>query len=216
MHARRGQHLATPCNQNPLLLGADLVVHSATKFLCGHGDVLAGAVMGPAHLIQPLYRMRELTGGCLDPHAAWLLIRGLKTLAIRMARHNQSALEVATFLENHPLVERVLYPGLKSHPGHHVASTQMSGFGGLLSFEVRGGYPSTRQVVNSLRLGYRAANLGSVETVFGPPALTSHVECTEEERREAGISDSLIRYSVGLEDVRDILEDLRQALEGIR
>ena len=207
--------MATPFNQQPLNLGCDLVVHSATKYLSGHGDILAGAVIGSRDLIKELMRTRELTGGCLDAHAAWLLIRGLKTLPLRMARHNQTALAVARFLDGHPGVARVLYPGLKKHPHHAVATSQMKGFGGVVSFEVRGGFESTRRVVEALRLGYRAANLGSVETVFGPPAFTSHVECTEEERLKLGISESLIRYSVGLEDEADLLSDLDKALKEV-
>lgn len=204
--------LATPFNQQPLGLGCDLVVHSATKFLSGHGDILAGAVIGSRELIGQLMKTRELTGGCLDAHAAWLLIRSLKTLSLRMERHNQSALAVAQFLNAHPRVSRVLYPGLNNHPNHDVALRQMKGFGGVVSFEVRGGFESTRRAVEALSIGYRAANLGSAETVFGPPAFTSHVECTEKERREAGISESLIRYAVGLEDEADLLLDLENAL----
>jgi cystathionine gamma-synthase len=207
--------MATPFNQQPLGLGCDLVVHSATKYLSGHGDVLAGAVISSRDFIKQLLRTRELTGGCLDAHAAWLLIRGLKTLSVRMTRHNQTALAVARFLDNHPKVIRVLYPGLQNHAHHGVAESQMKGFGGVVSFEVRGGLESTRRMVEALNVGYRAANLGSVETVFGPPAFTSHVECTEEERRELGISESLIRYAVGLEDEDDLISDLERALREV-
>lgn len=207
--------MATPFNQRPLALGADLVVHSATKYLSGHGDVLAGLVVGSEGLISDVLRTRELTGACLDAHAAWLVIRGLKTLGLRLARQNETAMIVAGFLENHPGVLQVHYPGLVTDPGHEVARRQMTGFGGVVTFEVRGGADGARRVVDALSLGYRAANLGGVETVYGPPALTSHVECGPAERLRVGIRDGLIRYAVGLEDAEDLMADLTNALKAI-
>jgi len=204
---------ATPINQHPLELGSDLVIHSATKFIGGHNDLLAGVVCGKADLVKKIYRYRELTGPSLDPHRAGLLLRSLKTLAIRVERHNQNALAVARFLQGHPKVVRVNYPGLESHPRHAVARKQMpGGFGGVLSFEVDGGLAAVARILPRLKYAYLAANLGQVDTVVGPPSTTSHVECTEEERRAAGIPEGLIRYSAGIEDTEDLIADLSQAL----
>jgi len=204
---------ATPINQHPLELGSDLVIHSATKFIGGHNDLLAGVVCGKADLVKKIYRYRELTGPSLDPHRAGLLLRSLKTLAIRVERHNQNALAVARFLQGHPKVVRVNYPGLESHPRHAVARKQMpGGFGGVLSFEVDGGLAAVARILPRLKYAYLAANLGQVDTVVGPPSTTSHVECTEEERRAAGIPEGLIRYSAGIEDTEDLVADLDQAL----
>jgi cystathionine gamma-synthase len=204
---------ATPINQHPLDLGSDLVIHSATKFIGGHNDLLAGVVCGRADLVKKIYRYRELTGPSLDPHRAALLLRSLKTLAIRIERHNRNALAVARFLESHPRVVKVNYPGLESHPRHAVAKKQMpGGFGGVLSFEVEGGLAAVARILPRLKYAYMAANLGQVDTVVGPPSTTSHVECTEEERRAAGIPEGLIRYSAGIEDTEDLIADLSQAL----
>jgi cystathionine gamma-synthase len=203
---------ATPINQRPLELGADIVIHSATKFLGGHADALGGAACGSAELIARIYHFREITGACLDPMAAYLLLRGMKTLHLRIQRQNETALAVARFLASHPEVTNVFYPGLESHPGHDIARRQMRGFGGVLSFAVRGGFPAVKSVLSHLRFAHLAANLGSVETVAGPPATTSHVESTREERARAGIPEALIRYSVGIEDADDLIADLRQAL----
>jgi cystathionine gamma-synthase len=204
---------ATPLNQHPLDLGSDLVIHSATKFIGGHNDLLAGVVCGRADLVKKIYRYRELTGPSLDPHRAALLLRSLKTLAIRIERHNQNALAVARFLQSHPRVVTVNYPGLESHPRHAVAKKQMpGGFGGVLSFEVEGGLAAVARLLPRLKYAYMAANLGQVDTVVGPPSTTSHVECTEEERRAAGIPEGLIRYSAGIEDTEDLVADLSQAL----
>ena len=204
---------ATPINQHPLALGSDLVIHSATKFIGGHNDLTAGVVCGKAELVKKVYRYRELTGPSLDPHRASLLLRSLKTLAIRVERQNENALAVARFLQNHPKVVRVCYPGLESHPRHAVAKKQMpGGFGGVLSFEVEGGLAAVAVILPRLRYAYMAANLGQVDTVVGPPSTTSHVECTEEERRAAGIPEGLIRYSAGIEDTEDLIADLSQAL----
>ena len=204
---------ATPVNQNPLALGADLVIHSATKFLGGHADALGGVVCGDADLVGRIYHFREINGACLDPMAAFLMIRGMKTLALRVERQNASALAIARWLEAQPAVAAVFYPGLESHPQHAIARRQMRGFGGVLSFMLKGGFEAVKRVLPGLRLARRAANLGSIETVAGPPATTSHVECTPEERALMGIPEGLIRYSVGIEDPGDLMADLARALE---
>jgi cystathionine gamma-synthase len=203
---------ATPINQNPLDLGADLVIHSATKYLAGHSHVLGGVVCGSEGLVERVYRHRELTGPSMQAHTAGLLLRSLKTLGLRVQRHNENALALARFLEEHPTVERVYYPGLESHPGHDIAKRQMRGFGGVLSFAIDGGLEAIGRFLPRLRYAYLAANLGQVETVVGPPAVTSHVECTEEEMAEAGIPPGLVRYSAGIEDFADLKADLEQAL----
>ncbi|AMK10291.1 cystathionine gamma-synthase family protein [Pseudodesulfovibrio indicus] len=205
---------ATPINQNPLALGADLVLHSATKYLGGHADALGGVAVGSRELIKTVYSYREIVGNVLDPMGAYLILRGMKTLALRVERQNANALEIARFLEGHPGVERVFYPGLESHPGHGIARRQMRGFGGMLSFVARGGtYEDACRMLSRLRLAKRAANLGAVETIAGPPATTSHVECTREERAAMGIPESLIRYSVGIEDAADLMADLMADLD---
>ena len=206
---------ATPINQKPLVLGADLVIHSATKFLGGHADALGGVVCGPEDMIKKIYHFREINGAALDPMAAYLLLRGMKTLHLRIARQNESALAIAHHLEKHPAVGQVFYPGLKSHPQHIIAKKQMSGFGGVLSFTLKGDFEALKVFLPRLQLAHRAANLGAVETIAGPPALTSHVECTPEERAAMGIPEGLIRYSVGIEDVEDLIADLNNALDGL-
>jgi cystathionine gamma-synthase len=204
---------ATPINQSPLALGADLVIHSATKFLGGHADALGGAVCGDADRVSRIYHFREINGAALDPMAAYLLIRGLKTLDLRVRRQNESALRIARWLQKQPAVAAVFYPGLETHPQHDIARRQMRGFGGVLSFTLREGFEAVRRVLPRLRLAHRAANLGAVETIAGPPATTSHVECTAEEREAMGIPEGLIRYSVGIEDPHDLVADLAQALQ---
>ncbi len=207
---------ATPINQNPLALGVDLVLHSATKFLGGHADALGGVICGNSELIEKIYHYREITGATLDPMAAYLLLRGMKTLYLRIRQQNESALKIARWLEEHSAVAGVNYPGLESHVHHDVAKRQMKGFGGVLSFMLHGGFESVKQVLPRLRFAHRAANLGAVETVAGPPATTSHVECTAAEREAMGIPEGLIRYSVGIEDPDDLIADLTQAFEGIQ
>ena len=204
---------ATPINQLPLSLGADLVVHSATKFLGGHADALGGVVVGRADLVKKVFAYREINGATLDPMAAYLLLRGMKTLDIRVRRQAENAMAVATMLEAHPRVTVVNYPGLASHPQHDIAKAQMSGFGAMLSFALDGGLESVKKFLPRLKLAHRAANLGAVETTVGPPATTSHVECTPEERAMLGIPEGLVRYSAGIEDVNDLLKDMRQALD---
>jgi len=203
---------ATPINQNPLTLGADLVVHSATKYLGGHADALGGALVGPEDTVARVYHFREINGATLHPEAAYLLLRGMKTLALRIARQNDSALAVARHLEEHPAVAAVFYPGLEDHPNHAVAARQMRGFGGMLSFQIHGGFEAVKTFLPRLRFAHRAANLGAVETVVAPPATGSHVELTAEERAAMGIPESLVRYSVGIENVDDLIADLDQAL----
>lgn len=206
---------ATPVNQNPLALGADLVLHSATKYLGGHADALGGVACGRSELVQRLYHYREITGAALAPPEAYALLRGMKTLALRIERQNASALAIARFLSHHAAVERVNYPGLETHEQHEVARRQMRGFGGMLSFSVRGGLEAIAAFLPRLEYAHRAANLGCVETVVGPPVVTSHVECSDEERRAAGIPEGLVRYSTGIEDLADLVADLEQALATI-
>jgi cystathionine gamma-synthase len=202
---------ATPINQNPLQLGADLVLHSATKYLGGHADALGGAACGSQTLVDRLQHFREINGAALSPMDAYSLLRGMKTLALRIERQNQSALTIAHWLQAQRCVEQVNYPGLESHPHHDVARRQMRGFGGMLSFSVRGGLEAIRLILPRLRYAHRAANLGCVETVVGPPSVTSHVECSAEERAAAGIPEGLLRYSTGIEDVSDLIADLQHA-----
>jgi cystathionine gamma-synthase len=204
---------ATPINCNPLALGADLVLHSATKFLGGHADALGGIVCGAKALVEHIYHYREITGATLDPMAAYLLLRGMKTLHLRVRQQNESALQIAQFLQAHPFVKGVFYPGLESHAGHEIARRQMRGFGGVMSFTIEGDFDTVRAFLPRLKLAHRAANLGAVETIAGPPATTSHVECTAEERAAMGIPETLIRYSVGIEDTGDLIADLTQALD---
>jgi cystathionine gamma-synthase len=205
---------ATPINQSPIALGADLVIHSATKYLGGHADALGGVVCGRKDLVEQVYHYREINGATLHPMAAYLILRGMKTLALRIERQNENALQVAQYLESHPAIERVYYPGLPSHPGHTIARRQMRGYGGMLSFMLKeDSLDAVRRFLPRLRYAHAAANLGAVETIVGPPATTSHVECTKEERAALGIPEGMIRYSTGIEDLGDLLADLENALE---
>ncbi|MEC3882951.1 cystathionine gamma-synthase family protein [Halobacillus sp. HZG1] len=206
---------ATPVNQNPLDLGADLVIHSATKFLGGHADALGGALCGRKSLVDAVYHYREINGATLDPMAAYLLLRGMKTLKLRVEQQNQNAAAIAEHLQTFDLVEGVFYPGLPSHPHHQIAKQQMKGFGGMLSFAVKGGVTTVRDLLPKLQFANRAANLGSVETVVGPSRTTSHVECTPAERAAMGIPEGLIRYSAGIEDIEDLKNDLTQAFQSL-
>ncbi len=203
---------ATPVNQNPLALGTDLVLHSATKYLGGHADALGGVLCGPPELVEKVYHYREITGASLDPMAAYLFVRSLKTLALRVRQQNESALTIARWLQEQPAVDVVNYPGLEAHLHHDVAARQMRGYGGMLSFSLCGGFEAVERVLSQLRLAHLAANLGAVETLAGVPATTSHVECTPEERAAMGIPEGLVRYSVGIEDAGDLIADLGQAL----
>lgn len=204
---------ATPYNQQPLALGADLVVHSLTKYLGGHADVTAGIFCGSRELVLRLRPHFRIFGPVLDPFAAWLVLRGVRTLGVRMERHNQNGQRLAEFLAAHPRVERVHYPGLPDHPGHAVARRQMRGYGGMLSFEVRGGFEAGVRVVEALRLATMAVSLGSLETLVTHPASTTSVGIRPEDRVRAGIREGLIRVSVGIEDADDLVEDFAQALD---
>lgn len=203
---------ATPINQRPLELGADLVIHSCTKYLGGHNDLLAGAVCGKAGIVSALRDFRGVLGGILDPQSAYGLIRGMKTLALRVQRQNENGLRIARWLETHPRVERVYYPGLESHPDYSLARSQMLGFGGVVSFLVKGGLDEASRVIDACRLATLAPSLGGVETLIEQPALMSFYELTTEERLGIGIRDNLIRLSLGIEDAEDLIADLDQAL----
>jgi len=206
---------ATPINQRPLSLGADLVVHSATKFLGGHDDAMGGVLAGRANLVSEIHHYREINGACLSAMSAYLLLRGLKTLELRVTRQNATALSMAKFLKAHPAVESVFYPGLDTHRDHAIAAAQMTGFGGVLSFAVKGGVNASTRFLNALRLAQRAASLGSVNTLAGPPRTTSHVECSAQERARLGIPESLVRYSCGIENFEDLRADVDQALRTV-
>ena len=203
---------ATPINQNPLQLGADIVLHSASKYLGGHADALGGVICGSRELVKQVYRFREINGATLSPMDAYSFIRGMKTLKLRVERQNESALTIARWLQKHPQVEQVNYPGLETHLHHDIAKRQMRGYGGMLSFAVKGGLDAIKIFLPKLHYAHMAANLGCVETVVGPPVTTSHVECSAEERAAAGIPEGLVRYSTGIEDVEDLVADLEQAL----
>ena len=203
---------ATPINQNPLQLGADIVLHSASKYLGGHADALGGVICGSRELVKQVYHYREINGATLSPMDAYSFIRGMKTLKLRVERQNESALKIAQWLQQHPMIEQVNYPGLESHPNHDVAKRQMRGYGGMLSFAVKGGLDAIKIFLPKLQYAHMAANLGCVETVVGPPVTTSHVECSAAERAAAGIPEGMVRYSTGIEDVEDLLADLEQAL----
>jgi len=204
---------ATPYLARPLAEGADIVVHSATKYIGGHGDLLAGALVSSAELVRRALVICVDAGGCAAPLEAWLALRGLKTLALRMERHCASALALAHLLAEHPGVARVHYPGLASHPQHELAAARYGGCGGVLSFEVHDGKAGAYRVIDKLRLALRASSLGDADTLVCHPATVSHRRLTRVDREAAGIPDGMVRVSVGLEDVADILEDFRQALE---
>lgn len=203
---------ATPINQSPLRLGADLVIHSATKYLGGHADALGGALCGTAELVERVFRFREITGATIAPDSAYMLLRGMKTLHLRVARQNENAMRIARYLDAHDFVERVFFPGLESHPDFEVAKRQMRGFGGMLSFQLKGDFEAVKDLLPRLKFAHRAANLGAVETTVAPPRTGSHVELTTEERAAMGIPETLIRYSAGIEDADDLIADLEQAL----
>jgi cystathionine gamma-synthase len=204
---------ATPFNQRPLDFGVDLVIHSATKYLGGHNDLLAGCVLGGAGLVSAIRDFQGMLGSVPDPVGCYLLGRGLKTFALRMARHNANGQAVAEFLEGHPKVKRVHYPGLASHPDHDVARRQMRGFGGVVSFELDGAIEDCSRFVDALKIPQIAPSLGGVESLVEQPSLMSYYELSTEERERVGIKDNLIRFSVGIEDADDLIRDLRQALE---
>ncbi len=203
----------TPINQRPTEYGIDLVMHSGTKYLSGHADLTCGVVCGRRELIDRIDDSRKTLGNCMDPHAAWLLIRGLKTLAVRVARHNENALRVAEFLEQHAKVRRVHYPLLESHPQYSVAREQMSGGSGMVTFEVEGSGKDACRVSEAMRLFTLATSLGGVESLVSIPVLTSHAMISAEQRREMGVTEQMVRLSVGIESVEDLIEDLERALE---
>jgi len=202
----------TPVNQRPLDYGIDYIVHSATKYLGGHHDLLAGVVAGRKDRIAPLRDARGVLGGIIDPQSAYLLERGLKTLGLRVSQQNATAMQVAQYLEAHPAIERVWYPGLPSHPDHAIAVQQMSGFGGVVSFEVRGTLEQTSRFIDALEIPYIAPSLGGVDSLIEQPALMSFFEKTTDERLELGIKENLVRFAIGVEDASDIIADLEQAL----
>lgn len=206
---------STPVNQRALDLGADLVIHSATKYLGGHNDLLAGAIAGRMDLVASVRALHNVLGGVLDPHAAYLLLRGMKTLSLRVARHNENALKVAALLESHPRVARVHYPGLASHPDHAIAVAQMSGYGGVVSFEIDGDLWATAKFIDNCKLPYIAPSLGGVESLIEQPTIISYWDQGPEKRAEIGIKDNLVRFSCGIEDYEDIAADLLQALDAI-
>ena len=208
---------ATPYNQNPLTLGADIVVHSATKYINGHGDVLAGFVVGTKEMVEEIRGngLKDMTGAILGPQEAYYIIRGLKTFEVRMERHCANAMKVAKWLAAHPKVEKVYYPGLEDHEGYEIAKKQMKNFGGIMSFELKGGFEAGKTLLNSVQLCALAVSLGDTETLIQHPASMTHSPYTREERLAAGITDGLVRLSVGLENVEDIIADLEQGLAKI-
>lgn len=207
---------STPYFQKPLLLGADVVVESCTKYIGGHGDLLGGVATGSKETISAMRKVAVLAGGTMGTHEAWLCLRGLKTLHLRMKKHAENALMLAQYLEAHPSVARVNYPGLESHSEHSLAKRQMSGWGGMLSFEVRGGLEAARRFMNSLKLASLAVSLGSVDTLVEHPASMTHAEMPKQMREKMGIGDGLVRASVGIEDGDDILDDFAQALDSMK
>lgn len=206
---------ATPYNQKPLAQGADIVIHSTTKYLGGHNDILGGAVFGTVGVTEPIYQWRRVTGGVIDPMSSYLLIRGLKTFGLRMERLNRTAQQVAVFLEKHPKVRKVYYPGLPSHPHHDIARRQMKGFGAVVSFEINGDLKQTLAFLDALKLCMLGPSLGGPETLITHPALNSYYAMTREERYALGIIDELVRLSVGLEDPQDIIADLERGLQKV-
>ncbi len=206
---------ATPVNLRPLEYGIDFVMHSATKYFGGHNDVLAGVIAGAAGRIKALKDARGIFGNVIDPHQAFLVERGLKTLALRVRHQNETALKVARYLENHLKIDRVYYPGLESHPDHGIASAQMSGFGGVVSFEVAGDIKATSDFIDRLRIPYIAPSLGGTESLIEQPAYFSYYDLSSEERLAIGIKDNLVRFALGIEDAEDLIDDLEASLSQV-
>jgi cystathionine gamma-synthase len=206
---------ATPLNQKALALGADLVIHSATKFIGGHNDVLAGCISGSEKLMTEIRVLHHILGGTLNPNAAYLIIRGMKTLHLRVRQQNSTAMRMAEILEAHPKVTHVYYPGLPSHPEHELAKRQMTGFGGVVSFEVDGDINTTIKFVDALKIPYIAPSFGGCESIVDQPAIMSYWDLSQSERLKYGIKDSLVRFSFGVEDFDDLKNDVLQALAGI-
>lgn len=204
---------SSPYFQKPLDLGADIVVHSTTKYLGGHSDVIGGTVIvNNDELYQKIKFYQNAVGAIPSPFDSWLVLRGIKTLAVRMKKHEENAIKIAEFLEKHPKIKKVNYPGLKSHPQHELAKKQMTGFGGMISFEVDGGKSFAKKVVESTKLFALAESLGGVESLIGHPATMTHAEVSQEHKEKLGIGDNLIRISVGIEDIKDLIVDLKHAL----
>ncbi|RIK71890.1 cystathionine beta-lyase [candidate division KSB1 bacterium] len=203
---------ASPCNFRPAEWGYDLSLHSCTKYLNGHSDIVAGAVIGRAGLVENIRRKLNHLGGSLDPHACFLLHRGMKTLAVRMRQQNESALRLARFLSSHRAVAQVNYPGLESHPQHHIAKELFNGYSGMMSFELKEGLGAAKRFIDAVKIPLKAPSLGGIETLITRPATTSHVGMSAEERKRLGITDSLIRVSIGIEATEDLLADFEQAL----
>ena len=205
---------ATPYFLRPIEYGVDLVVHSTTKYLNGHCDVIGGAVVtATGDLAERVQFLLNAMGTCASPFDCWLVLRGIKTLPVRMVQHEKNATAIATYLEKHPKVKRVFYPGLRSHPGHEIAMRQMEGFGGMVSFEIEGGIEAASSFLRNVRVFSLAESLGGIDSLVGHPVTMSHASMPEDVRRKCGIADSLIRLSVGLESVDDLIEDLEQALD---
>ena len=205
----------TPINQHPAEFGFDLIMHSGTKYLSGHADLTCGAICGSQNLMDQLWETRTTLGNCMDPHAAWLLIRGLKTLAVRVARQNENALRIAEFLEQNKKIRRVHYPFLSSHPQHGFARQQMSGGSGMVTFEVEGTGDDARRVSEAMHLFTLATSLGGVESLVSIPVLTSHAMISAEQREKMGVTEQMVRLSVGIENADDLIADLEHALEAI-
>ena len=203
---------STPLNQRPLEFGMDLVLQSATKYLAGHNDILAGAVLGKKELVDKIRNLHKSMGGLIDPHCCYLLLRGLKTFPLRVQKQNETALKVAEFLESHRRVKKVYYPFLKSHPHYEMAKEQMSGGGGVVTFEIKGSLNTAKRFLDALKLCYIGPSFGGVETLITHPALVSYYGYTRKDRYKLGITDTLFRLAVGIEDVEDIIEDLERGL----
>jgi cystathionine beta-lyase/cystathionine gamma-synthase len=206
---------ASPVNQCPIMLGADLSLHSATKYLNGHADVIAGAVAGRRLDLDRIKHVRRILGGVLDPHAAWLVLRGIKTLSLRVKTQNQTGMKLASFLSKHPKVNKVNYPGLRAHPQYSLAARQMRGYGGMLSFEIKGKMAQAMKFTESVKVATLAASLGGVETLVVQPVSMTHLQLSSRQKAKVGMSDTLIRVSVGIEDALDIIDDFRQALSKV-
>lgn len=204
---------STPLNQRPLEFGMDLVLQSATKYLAGHNDILAGAVLGREELIEAVRSLHKSMGGLIDPHCCYLLLRGLKTFPLRVQKQNESTLKIARFLEGHSRVKRVYYPFLESHPHYRVAREQMTGGGGVVTFEIKGNINAAKRFLDALKLCYIGPSLGGVETLITHPGMVTYYDCTRKQRYELGITDTLFRLAVGIEDVDDLITDLKRALQ---
>lgn len=203
---------STPYNQRPIEFGIDIVLHSATKYLAGHNDILAGAVLGKTELVENVRNLHKSMGGLIDPHCCYLLLRGLKTFPLRVQKQNDSALKVARFLESHPRVKKIYYPFLESHRHYKIAKEQMAGGGGVVTFEIKGNINTAKRFLDALRLCYIGPSLGGVETLITHPAMVSYYDYTRKQRYELGLTDTLFRLAVGIEDVEDIIADLNRAL----